>query len=147
MINVKSSALAFDPKDDSEIKLNIKPMDIMESEFGAEIADIFTTFKNLFTGENDFTFEKITDIAINFIKEIIDKLIDPLVSSIGNFVNFVTPTVGSSHVNLPPDNTPTMLDKLSGFKPSAEQAAVSTLNSPVILLDLDLNGNILASIS
>ena len=148
MTNVKSSALAFDPKDDSEIKLNIKPMDIMESEFGAEIADIFTTFKNLFTGENDFTFEKITDIAINFIKEIIDKLIDPLVSSIGNFVNFVTPTVGATHVNIPPANdTISTLSTITGNTPDAESAAASRLNSPVILLDLDLNGNILASIS
>lgn len=147
MSNVKSSALAFDPKDDSEIKLNIKPMDIMESEFGAEIADIFTTFKNLFTGENDFTFDKITDIAINFIKEIIDKLIDPLVSSIGNFVNFVTPTVGATHVNIPTANSHSVLDIALGKKSSAEMAEEATLNSPVILLDLDLNGNILASIS
>lgn len=142
----RGSALSFSGEKNSEVVLNVKPVDIAQDAFAAKAVSLFETFKNLFSGKNDITISTMTNSVVSFIEKVINDLISPLLTGMNSFVQlFVTPppTNNGQEVSLSQSSSGSIFSRLTGN--TAQQYNAS--NNPIILLDLQLNGNILSSIS
>ena len=147
---VRGGALSFSGENNSEIVLNVKPVDIAQDAFAEKAVSLFETFKNLFSGKNDITISTMTNSVVTFIEKVINDLISPLLTGMNSFVQlFVTPPITNngqevSSVSAPNSNpSSSILSRLTGDTSHDYNASTN----PIILLDLQLNGNILTSIT
>jgi hypothetical protein len=90
--SVRGSALSFSGENNSEVVLNVKPVDIAQDAFAEKAVSLFETFKNLFSGKNDITISTMTNSVVTFIEKVINDLLSPLLTGMNSFVQlFVTP--------------------------------------------------------
>lgn len=145
---VRGSALSFSGENNSEVVLNVKPVDIAQDAFAEKAVSLFETFKNLFSGKNDITISTMTNSVVTFIEKVINDLLSPLLTGMNSFVQlFVTPPTTNNRQEVSSgsslSSSSSILSRLTGDKSHDYNASTN----PIILLDLQLNGNILTSIT
>lgn len=146
--SIRGSALSFSGENNSEVVLNVRPVDIAQDAFAEKAVSLFETFKNLFSGKNDIIISTMTNSVVTFIEKVINDLISPLLTGMNSFVQlFVTPPPTNNGYEVSSgsglSSSSSMISRLTGDTSHVYDAS----NNPIILLDLQLNGNILASIT
>ena len=146
--SLRGSALSFSGENNSEVVLNVKPVDIAQDAFAEKAVSLFETFKNLFSGKNDITISTMTNSVVTFIEKVINDLLSPILTGMNSFVQlFVTPPTTNNGQEVSSgsslSSSGSILSRLTGDTSHDYNASTN----PIILLDLQLNGNILTSIT
>ena len=130
--------------------MNIKPEEVGRDLVAEECKTLFNELKTLFSGENLKLPDYIKE-SVNFINEIISKLVEPLITSFDLFSNFVfntmssTPQVSSGNGNVSENQT--TATPLSNFVSKVSSTIDNFQDDPIIILQLDLNTTALETLT
>lgn len=146
----RKNGFRFAAKDNSQLVLNIKPEEVGRDLVAEECKTLFNELKTLFSGENLKLPDYIKE-SVNFINEIISKLVEPLITSFDLFSNFVfntmssTPQVSSGNGNVSENQT--TATPLSNFVSKVSSTIDNFQDDPIIILQLDLNTTALETLT
>lgn len=132
---------------DPAIKIQNIELELSQNAFVAEVESLCSTIKNAFsfTDKNSNILKDLVDTATGFIKSIIEDLIKPLTNYIGQLIPLtknVQLDEKKQSKSGQSDSSFTSLS-LSGVGSKISQMSNS---GPVLLFDLDLNGQALAAV-